>query len=92
MGGETLRKMFTDSEVSRHGGTDTSGSAEYTENELLRMGADLFVERDRLAQEIALLDKSIKKLSDAFSVKSKTWGYTPLMFRNEINRRGLARS
>lgn len=92
MAGETIRKMFTDSAASRFAGIDTSALAESTETELLSRGADLFAERDRLAQEIVLLDKNIKKLSDAFSVKSKTWGYTPLMFRNEINRRGLARS
>lgn len=72
-------------------GTVTTNWGEFTETEILKLGADAFAERDELEKQIRELDREIKQMATAFNAKSKTWGYTPLMFRNEIKRRGLAR-
>ena len=91
MAGETEKVTCIDSAVSLFGGTDTINWEEFTETEILQMGANAFAERDELEKQIRQLDREIRRIATAFSVKSKVWGYTPIMFRNEIKRRGLAR-
>ena len=91
MAGETEKVTCIDSAVSLPDGTVMTNWGEFTETEILQMGANAFAERDELEQQIRELDREIKQIATAFSVMSKTWGYTPLMFRNEIKRRGLAR-
>lgn len=91
MAGETEKVTCIDWAANLLDGIDTINWAEFTETEILQMGANAFAERDELEKQIRELDREIKKIAHEFSVKSKMWGYTPLMFRNEIKRRGLAR-
>lgn len=90
MAGEIAQGMSIDWAANRFATTDSKNLVEYTETDLLKAGAELFHRRDEIEKSLRDLDKEIKKLSDAFSVKSRMWGFTPMMFRKEMRLRGLA--
>lgn len=92
MDGETQVAQNTESLMNPSDGTALKSLAGYSERELLEHGARMFFSRDHLEKLLRGMDKDIKALSDEFSRKSRMWGYTPLMFRKEIERRGLAKA
>ena len=55
-----------------------------------KRAAALFVKRDRLASQLAVLDSDIKRATQDYSQAMRTWGFTPQMLRRECKLRGLA--
>ena len=51
--------------------------------------AALFVERDALASQLAILDDEIKHTTQDYSLAMRVWGFTPLMLRQACKMRGL---
>ena len=55
-----------------------------------KRAAVLFVKRDKLATQLAILDSDIKRATQDYSQATRVWGFTPLMMRQVCNARGLA--
>jgi hypothetical protein len=55
-----------------------------------KRAAALFVKRDKLAAQLAVLDSDIKRVTMTYSEATRVWGFTPLMMRRECKLRGLA--
>jgi hypothetical protein len=55
-----------------------------------KRAAALFVKRDKLASQLAMLDSDIKRATQDYSQATRVWGFTPLMMRQACNARGLA--
>ena len=56
-----------------------------------KRAAVLFVKRDKLATQLAILDSDIKRATQDYSRATRVWGFfTPLMMRRECKLRGLA--
>jgi hypothetical protein len=55
-----------------------------------KRAAVLFVKRDKLATQLAILDSDIKRITQDYSRATRVWNFTPLMLRRECKLRGLA--
>jgi len=54
-----------------------------------KRAAVLFVKRDRLASQLAVLDSDIKRTTQDYSLAMRVWGFTPQMMRQACQMRGL---
>ena len=56
-----------------------------------KRAAALFVKRDKLASQLAVVDSDLKRATQDYSRATRVWGFfTPLMMRRECKLRGLA--
>jgi len=55
-----------------------------------KRAAALFVKRDKLASQLAVVDSDLKRATQDYSRAKRVWSFTPLMMRRECKLRGLA--